>query len=239
MKLLIAAITLLLVTLLLLQWRDWPPPLPEPPGTPSQAELPNGAARPKGTLEPLPPLEEYASIIERPLFLPDRRPPEEAPDQPDVAPPEEPTDLAGVDLNAVMITSKVISAWLRAPSSQELVRLRIGDDFEGWTVSRIEPDRLVLERQGEVDELLLRDYANAPPPIPPTPRAAPRPRRSGSDQASSGAGETDQPQTTKQPSRSPSAGAPPANGEREAPAGASRMATTSNAQADNRDRRTR
>jgi len=210
MKLLVAAITLLLVTLLFLQWRDWPPSLPERPERLSPAELATGDARPKGTLEPMAPLEEYASIIERPLFLPERRPPPEESDEPEEAPAEEPTDLDGVDLNAVMITSGLISGCVRAPASQDLVRLRIGDEFEGWTVSRIEPDRLVLERQGEIDELILRDFANAPARSPPTPRAAPRPRRPGSDPASQSAGQSNEREAASPAGRSPTPGRSPA-----------------------------
>ena len=57
----------------------------------------------------------------------------------------------------------------RRPGDRETQRLRLGDDFDGWTVKTIEPDRLVLERQGETDQLILRDYTNAPAVAPPPP----------------------------------------------------------------------
>jgi hypothetical protein len=175
----LAALTLLLCGVLALQWWSWAPgdALPGPPAASSPsgpADEPAGATLPDLDLE-LPPREDYASVIERPLFLPERRPPpDEAPETDEAVP--ELTELDGVDLTAVVITTEVVSAWVRAPDGQELKRLRLGDDFLGWTVKTIEPEELVLERQGETNRLLLRDYENAPQPIPPTrlpPRQAP------------------------------------------------------------------
>jgi general secretion pathway protein N len=184
MKILAAGIALLLCGALFLQWRGWPPRLPVAPE--AQREPTPAAIEPltSSPLEPMPPEEDYASVIERPLFLPDRRPPPPEPESPEDSGPEEASDLSNVDLNAVMITPGLISAWVRIPTARDLVKLRIGDDFEGWTVSNIEPDRLVLERQGKVDELILRDYTNAPAPIPPTrqPRAPRQDRRPQPDQ---------------------------------------------------------
>jgi hypothetical protein len=170
-KLVLLIFGLGLGAVLLLQWRDWPPQVPVPPVAEGDADLAFQAAPEADTLElmPLPPREEYASVIERPLFLPDRRPPPDEPAMPtDDEPPEDLTELDGMDLSAVVITPSSVSAWVRAPQGRELVRLRLGDDFEGWTVTGIEPERLLLERQGEADELVLRDYQNAPALIPPT-----------------------------------------------------------------------
>jgi hypothetical protein len=166
-KKLLVGFALLLTGLLVLQWQSWSP---APPGPPSDAEttdsisIESAPSQTDAVPEPPPAKEEYASVIERPLFLPDRRPP---PDEPELAEEPEPealTELDGMDLNAVVITSSTVSAWVRRPNTRDAVRLRLGDEFEGWTVHTIEPDRLVFERQGETDELILRDYANAPPP---------------------------------------------------------------------------
>jgi hypothetical protein len=168
MRLFLLVLGIVFAVVLFLQWRDWPPQLPDAPER-LPGQLPQGitaAATPSPP--PIPPLEDYASIAERPLFLPDRRPPPDEPEGSDEPVPEVLTELAGTDLNAVVITPLAVSAWLRRPNSRELVRVRLGDDFEGWTITGIEPDRLLLERQGETDELILRDYQNAPPQIPPT-----------------------------------------------------------------------
>jgi general secretion pathway protein N len=175
MRLTLSVLALLLSGVLASQWWGWSPGggVPGPPSDSTQPAIAGdraGSALPEVTLD-LPPREDYASVVERPLFLPERRPPEEA-DEPE-APAPELTELDGTDLTAVVITPALVSAWVRGPNDQEVKRLRLGDDFLGWTVKTIEPDQLVLERQGETNRLLLRDYENAPPPIPPT-RLPPR-----------------------------------------------------------------
>jgi general secretion pathway protein N len=179
-KALLGGLALLLVGVLALQWRGWSADalVPAPPAAPAAAAS-DGAApvSADGLLLEAPPKEDYASVVERPLFLPDRRPPPDEPEAEPIAEPEQLTELDGLDLTAVVITPTVVSAWVRDPQAPELARLRLGDDFSGWTVKTIEPARLVLERQGETHELHLRDYAKAPPPIPPTrlpPRAVER-----------------------------------------------------------------
>jgi general secretion pathway protein N len=52
---------------------------------------------------------------------------------------------------------------VKDPSAASLKRLRLGDEHAGWSVKDILPDRLVLERQGETNELLLRDFSKAQP----------------------------------------------------------------------------
>jgi general secretion pathway protein N len=182
-KVLLSFAVMALGGLLVLQWRDWPP---EPPnaadaGVHAADETPipdlNEAPVASELLPPPPAIEDYASVTDRPLFLPDRRPPPEEPTQEEPTQPEELTELDGVDLTAVIITPSTVSAWVRRPGQRETVRLRIGDDFDGWTVKTIEPQQLELERQGETDQLVLRDYANAPAVTPPTPIRQRRPRR--------------------------------------------------------------
>lgn len=175
MRVALSVLALLLAGVLASQWWGWSPGggVPGPPAVSTQssaAEDRPGSTLPDVSLE-LPPQEDYASVVERPLFLPERRPPAEE-DEPE-APAPELTELDGTDLTAVVITPALVSAWVRGPNDQEVQRLRLGDDFLGWTVKTIEPDQLVLERQGETNRLLLRDYENAPPPIPPT-RLPPR-----------------------------------------------------------------
>jgi general secretion pathway protein N len=177
------SLALLLSAVLALQWRGWAPEadLPAPPAAsaePSGSGARAASDRPGVALEP-PPKDDYASVIDRPLFLPDRRPPPEEGDDTEIE--DVPlTELDGVDLTAVVITPAVVSAWVRSPEDDELKRLRLGDELMGWTVQTIAPDELVLERQGETNRLSLRDYQNAPPPIPPT-RLPPRRQTRGAD----------------------------------------------------------
>lgn len=120
--------------------------------------------------------EEYASIIERPLFRPDRRPepPEEASDGVD---DEERIPLEALDLSAVLIAPGRASAWVREPSAAQARRVRIGDTLGGWRIQDIHADHIVLERQGETDQLPLRNYTKATTqqrPARPSPPALPR-----------------------------------------------------------------
>jgi len=185
MKSALSLLALALLGLLFLQWRDWPPELPEAPqeSAAGDAQQPQGGApSADDLLAPPPPKEDYASVAERPLFLPDRRPPPDDPEPDDETLPETLTELDGMDLTAVVITPSTVSAWVRRPNQRETERLRLGDEFEGWTVKTIEPDRLVLERQGETDQLVLRDYANAPAFVPPPPTPLARRQATGRQQ---------------------------------------------------------
>lgn len=193
MKIAMSSFAVFLIGVLAWQWRAWPPAEPAAPEAPADALAP--IAAPAGPasgelLPPPPPKEEYLSVKERPLFLPDRRPPpeeepaEEAPTAPEVA-----AELDQLDLNAVLITPALVSAWVRAPSQAELVRLRLGDEFQGWTVQQIEPSRVVLERQGSQGALELRDYSKPQPVVRKTPLRSPqrqapsRPAQTGTDPA--------------------------------------------------------
>lgn len=176
----LAFAALLLAGLLAYQWIGWPPS-PAADGS-SGAAGSNGAGAqgsPDELLERLEPPEDrdaYASVTERPLFRPQRKPAEA---EPEVAepPPEAqtPADLASLDLSAVVITPAVVSAWVRDNKAQELKRVRLGDELTGWVVKDIQSDRLVVERQGERNELLLRDFSKMPPPAAPPPRVRPNP----------------------------------------------------------------
>jgi hypothetical protein len=169
-----------LVVVLFLQWRSWPPQwVPDPAaGDPPPATKAGSPARgPLDLLDSPMDKEEYTVVIERPLFLPDRRPPSEEPeDEAEEEAPVTHTDLMRMDLTAVVITTEESTAWVRDSAKKELFKLRLGDDLEGWTVSAIHEDEVELERQGETDALVLRDYKNHPPPLarPPTRARAPR-----------------------------------------------------------------
>ncbi|QGU32020.1 hypothetical protein [Thermochromatium tepidum] len=174
-------VALALLGLLAFQWIGWPPDAPsdattdetggvEPVASPGQPDL-------LSQIETQESKDHYASIIERPLFRPDRRPepPRDEQQGPDVL--QENLDLSLFDLSAVLITPETVSAWVRDPAQPKLRRLRIGDDLNGWAVLEIQEDRVLLERQGQRDALILRDYSQGAPavaPAPPAQKALPR-----------------------------------------------------------------
>jgi hypothetical protein len=181
MKWLPGFVLLALVLLLVFQWKDWPP-------GPSRAGLDAASSDAPDSLVgsdldaaaqllPPDPKDAYASVTDRPLFRPQRRPEEDVdPEAQATAEPDAATSLEGMNLSAVIITPTLVSAWIQDPNEPRLRRLRIGDELEGWSVQTILPDRVLLERQGEQDALILRDYGKTPSPAAPmpVPRRPPR-----------------------------------------------------------------
>lgn len=175
-----AIIALALLAILALQWLRWPPPARQSPTTEGPAVTASVAApQPDllARLESRETKESYASLTEHPLFRPDRKP--EPPPEAEPAAPSGKDDagLKLMDLTGVLITPSVVSAWVRDPSQPKLQRLRIGDDFKGWSVRQILEDRVLLERQGERDALILRDYSQMPPAAAAAPSNQRRPPR--------------------------------------------------------------
>jgi len=168
MRPLLTLVVVVLGGILAWQWAGWPP---EPADAPGASEgLGEGEQRPDvenalARLRPLGERSDYEVVVERPLFSPTRRPPT---DEPAALEPEPEViadrSLDRMDLSAVLITPEQSLAWVTDTGTRELRRLRPGDDVEGWAVRDILSDRLVLERQGETNTLVLRDYARQPPP---------------------------------------------------------------------------
>lgn len=166
MKRLLLAAALVLMAILSVQWMDWPEPLPalSDAGAPTAQERSpttqaHSAASPNLNL--LQPEEDYVSVMERPLFLPDRRPLPDAPAEAAAADPSaEAADLAHLDVSATLILAPdQASVWVRDQQRQDLLRLRLGDDYEGWTVAEITPNNIRMERQGVTETLELFNYS--------------------------------------------------------------------------------
>ncbi len=171
---------LVLAGILALQWHDWPPgslpALPSPDSDQVSAGPTPLAPDLLARVEAWEDKGAYAEVIERPLFLPDRRPPEEDAGQDQALTEVESASLDGLDLTAVIMTPDETVAWVLDQAKQGLVKLRTGEDVAGWKVQEIRKDRLLLERQGETNTLLLRIYSA--PSIPPRPQRQGPPRRS-------------------------------------------------------------
>lgn len=166
---------LALVGVLGWEWYDWRPPEPPPVEAPREAApvLP-----PKGVVGELPELERYAVVAERPVFNEDRRPSKGEPSTTEEPPPEEPSPPPQYDLTAVLITPGSKTAWLKRPGEPLSERVLEGDQIEGWTLAQIREDRILLERQGEKNTLVLRDFSNKGAVSPPSRGGAvPAPRR--------------------------------------------------------------
>jgi general secretion pathway protein N len=133
-----------------------PPDAPPPDPVPAAPPLPAAAA-----FQP-PPIAAFEEVMARPLFAPSRQPPPDAPDAPALAAP--PAPELGFELVGVVISPEEALALVRQPGMPDLVRAGIGRTVAGWTVERIEPDRVLFRAGDSVEELVLRDDVPEPPP---------------------------------------------------------------------------
>jgi hypothetical protein len=114
------------------------PPLPE-----ARAAMPS-----RGT---------FTAIVERPLFSPSRRPPVEG-----IAADSIP--ILDFSLFGIVISTGEPSAIVKPDSGGDPVRVTEGETMSGWTVARIEADRILVQQGATERELLLDFSAPAPPP---------------------------------------------------------------------------
>ncbi len=115
------------------------------------------------------PLKQFSVTRERPIFSPSRRPSPPAPTY--VAPvavkqppkprePERPTiALAGT----IIGTDGYRGAVFRDTSSQDVLRLRVGENYHGWVLLLINPREARLVKNGEQALLELPVPAGTPP----------------------------------------------------------------------------
>jgi general secretion pathway protein N len=92
-------------------------------------------------------LERLSTTVDRPLFSPSRRPPPgpvaQAPEPP--VPPAPPPNLV---LSGIVMDGKNARAVVQVGAEKRILRAQIGDNIDGWTVSRIEGRKLVLSLDG-------------------------------------------------------------------------------------------
>ena len=132
--------------------------------------------------------EAIDDIVDRPLFSASRRPFETAtaPVFTVVAVDKEPEEAATLDLIGTMLTGRSRIAMI-THSDKGLLKLRRGDEVDGWRLVAISDHQVRLERDGETRHLGLRDdletlrspraktKAGPPPAIKTTDKAGPQP----------------------------------------------------------------
>ena len=120
----------------------------------------------------MPPIEDFAETIDRPIFSSTRR--ARAGPAPQVA-ASAPTSLSFV-LEGVVITSGERWALLRPEGGGEIIRLAEGGLLGGWEVIAIHPDKVSLRRD-EVETVLELIFKLAPPPVKKAPERRARKKR--------------------------------------------------------------
>jgi general secretion pathway protein N len=156
-----------------------------PPAPAAAASLPP-SGNPLWTI----PLKELTMTQERPIFSPSRRPPPPPPAAPVyVAPaprpppkPKEPERPTITLVGTVASKSEGIGVFMET-ASRNIVRLRVGDDHQGWVLRSIKAREATLAKDSETAVLELPPpggeaamLANSTPPDDPPPRPRP-PRR--------------------------------------------------------------
>ena len=108
-----------------------------------------------------PPIERFAAALDRPLFRPDRRPPEGEPSGTGVV-----EDRAlSATLQGILFASSGSVALLTAVGESSPVRVSQGELFLGWRLLEIHPDNVVFGRDEETVTLELI-YKAQPAPAP-------------------------------------------------------------------------
>ena len=143
-----------------------------------------GSASAAGSLQ-FPEAGDFSETFERPLFTPMRRkfvaPPAGPPPVAVVAaaveqtpPPPEAAPAAAPALLGISIHGGGAKALMRVAGSETAIWYGSGETVDGWTVSAIDKDQAVLERNGKVARVpLYPPWRNAPQPPPNAPPAAP------------------------------------------------------------------
>ncbi len=98
----------------------------------------------------LPPIDAFSEIADRPVFSPNRRPPDYFGEEDDEVFEPEPVRRQDLDVTVVgIITGPRAVALLQPDSGDRLVPLAEGQTLSGWTLTAIEPFRLVFQRDGD------------------------------------------------------------------------------------------
>jgi hypothetical protein len=123
-------------------------------------------ANPAGPANPLaaPSLDRLSATRERPLFTPGRRAPPPPPPVASAAPVESAASPPSISLLGVIIAVEGPRAVINDMARNKIVRVRIGDEIDGWKVRQIDERLLVLWRDGRSANFKLFNGEHTRPP---------------------------------------------------------------------------
>lgn len=167
-RLFLAAMALLSLALAW-QWLNWEDPKSVP--DPLTTEYAQRLGDPLTDLvtqqgQPLP-LDDYALVTERPLFMADRRRVAAEMTTTTTDPRVDSAALEQIRLEAILISKDETLAWIREPGASRARALRLGDRLQGWSVSAIDATGIQLEHLGSQRRLQLRPIGDDNPPASP------------------------------------------------------------------------
>ena len=134
----------------------------------------SGEAAPQ-TVPPLPaaagfrlaPIERFATVVERPIFSPTRRPADPAAAPTPTPEPEAPVEELALVLKAVIGSADGRIAILSETAGGGTVTLRKGGQYRGWTLAHVLAERVIF-RQGEIERQIELKFDAAPAVKQPT-----------------------------------------------------------------------
>lgn len=143
------------------QWLHPPPPpsVPVADGAGIEADI---------EIEPFQPpraaaLDFYDETIERPVFYPERRPPEPEPEVVAQAPPPPPPEPdVELTLVGVMLTEEGTAVLIRQEDTREVARIGLGGEVADWRLEQVRPQQVTLSQDGRTRELVLERNQRAP-----------------------------------------------------------------------------
>lgn len=143
----------------------------------------------------MPEQARFSAIVERPLFSMSRRPPA-------AEPVMATTPTLDISLAGVVVSTRESFALVKPNAGGEPMRVKEGEAISGWTVARIDADRILLRHEGTEAELRL-DFAEPAPPVaePAAPQGA-QAKAQGKEQhqqAASGQAPEDPPPEVEEP----------------------------------------
>ncbi len=110
-------------------------------------------AEPSRAAASLPPLENFSEIVDRPLFIPSRRP---------IQADDGAVAGSGVTRNQFILVGVVIAAEERMAvmqrrAARDILRVVEGQQIDGWTVESITPEGVRLRHDDLIEEITLRE----------------------------------------------------------------------------------
>ncbi len=134
------------------------PPAPEAtdPGSesPSQVQLPQFS---------LPPVEEFAETLARPLFYEARQPPDSSPaNELDPQPQSNSGSAETLIISAIVLTGEEQFVLVQNPGKQSLKRVEKGEEIAGWSLAEIRNESVLLRKADQTKVVPLWRFQ--PPP---------------------------------------------------------------------------
>ncbi len=118
-------------------------------------------------------LESFADLVNRPLFIEGRKPVADAMGEEVVE-----VDLGQLEdwqLMGIVSTAETVKALFAQSKGEKKYQPRVkGDDIAGWRVREIKPDKVILEKDGQLNSIKLRKPKPKVAKRPPVKRKRPK-----------------------------------------------------------------